>query len=66
MFKSTPAESLRITVNEPELDRRRKELMLRYYFKLKCHLLNPAYSSIVNRELETYFESGQYAEKPII
>ena len=40
--------------------------MLRYSFKLKCHLLNPVYSSIVNRELETYFESRQYAEKPII
>ena len=33
---------------------------------MKCHLFNPAYRNIVNRELETYFESRQCAEKPII
>ena len=65
-FKSTPVNSLRILTNEPELQLRRKEMMLRYYFKLKCHFLNPAYNSIVNQRLEMFFATRRYTEKPII
>ena len=40
--------------------------MLRYYFKLKCHLQNPAYSSLIDYRLELYFSSRQYTMKPVI
>ena len=62
-FKSTPVSSLRVLTNEPELQLRRKELMLRYFFKLKCHFINPAYSSIVNERLVMYFRSRQYTDQ---
>ena len=42
-FKSTPAMNL-IVANEPELQLKRKEMMLKYYFKLRWHILNPAYN----------------------
>ena len=65
-FKSTPIKNLNILCNEPELKLRRYDLMLRYYFKLKCHLQNPAYSSLIDDRLELYFNSRQYTMKPVI
>ena len=54
-FRSTLIENLHILTNEPALHYRREELLLRYYFKNKCYLLNAAYSCVVNRNLEDYF-----------
>ena len=31
--------------------------MCRYYYKNKCHILNPAYTWVVNQRLEMFFES---------
>lgn len=56
-FKSSPIKCLNILCNEPELSLRRMDLTLRYYFKTKCHLQNPAYSCIVNDPLELFFNS---------
>ena len=42
------------------------DLMLRYYFKLNCHLQNPAYSCLIDDRLELYFNSRQYTMKPVI
>lgn len=56
-FRSSPVSSLHVLCNEPPLSVRRVDLCLRYYFKSKCHLMNPAYSCVVNRRLELFFES---------
>ena len=52
-FKSTPAESLYVLINEQSLQDRRINLMCRYY-KNKCHILNPAYTCAVNQWLEMF------------
>ena len=65
-FKSTPTVNLQVLVNEPPLELRRQDLLLRYFYKLKCHLQNPAYSSIVNKRLEVFFRSRNYVTGPII
>ena len=54
-FKSTPVKSLAVLTNEADLNLRRNELLLRYYYKLKHHFVNPAYSSVVNQNLELFF-----------
>ena len=65
-FRSTPIENLHILTNETALHYRKTELLLRYYFKNKCYLLNPAYSCVVNRNLEDYFLSRSYNLLPIV
>lgn len=64
--KTTPIQNLSIICNEPCLDLRRQDLLLRHYFKMKCHLLNPAYSCMINDRLELYFNSRQYGSTPVI
>ena len=64
-FRSTPIENFYILTNEPALRYRRKELLLRYYFKNKCYLLNPAYSCVLTRNLEDYFLSRPINLTPI-
>ena len=56
-FRTTPINSLQVLCNEPHLSFRRMDLAVRYYFKNKAHIINPAYSSIVNTNLEMFFES---------
>ena len=64
-FRSTHTGSLYVIANEPPLRLRRQDLLLRYYYKLKCHITNPAYNQVVNRNLETYFQSRN-CYKPVI
>ena len=65
-FKSTPVENLYILCTEPSLADRRRDILCRYYYKLKCYINNPARSSIVNEELGLYFRSRNHIDKPII
>ena len=53
-FKTTSIANLQILVNEPPLEFRRQNLLLRYFYKLKYHLQNPAYSSVINTNLEVF------------
>ena len=46
-FKSTPVSSLQVITNQPPLDLRRLHLSLKYYLKLRSHISNPAFSSVV-------------------
>lgn len=65
-LKSTPIKNLNILCNEPSLELRRKDLLLRYFFKMKCNFLNPAYNCIVNNRLELFFNSRRNPSEPII
>lgn len=42
------------------------ELLLRYFYRLKCHLLNPAYSCVISQDLELFFRSRHHNTYPII
>lgn len=64
-FRSSPIVSLNVLLNEPTLNRRRQDLTLRYFYKLKCHFLNPAYSSVHNDRLSQLFTSHNY-NSPLI
>lgn len=65
-FKSTPIANLNVVLNEPTLKSRRKEMLLRYYYKLKCHFLNPAYPSVHNSCLLQLFRSHNSSAPVII
>ena len=65
-FKSTPVANLQILLNEPSLELRRQEMLLRYFFKLKSHLQNPAYPCIINSQLELFFRSRNYDTSPVV
>ena len=44
--------------NEPSLMLRRSELTLKYYFKIKCCLLNPAYECVLYDTLQRQLGVG--------
>ena len=52
-------------MHEPSLSDRRDDLMCRYFFRDKCHLLNPAYNCILNNNLQTFFTTTD-PEKQLI
>jgi ribonuclease HI len=54
-FKSTPCETLHVLTNEKPLDLRRKELSLRYYYKIRGHPGNPAFNRVVNLNMLSLF-----------
>jgi len=54
-FKSTPTDTLYILANEMPPDIRREYLSLRYYYKTRSSLDNPAYNHIVALGLRTLF-----------
>jgi len=54
-FKSTPTESLFILANEMPLDLRREYLSLKYYYKMRSYLDNPAHEHVVPLVLRTLF-----------
>ena len=56
-MKTTAICNLHVLCNECSLGKRRKELLLQYFFKSKCHIRNPAYNCVVNTNLETLFLS---------
>ena len=45
-FKSSPKESLYVESNEPPLELRRKDLLMRYGLKIKSHPENPTHNSL--------------------
>jgi ribonuclease HI len=47
-FKSTPIDSLHAATHETPLDLRREEAALRYYYKIRCYINNPAFTSVVD------------------
>ena len=49
---------MNILTNEPSLVLKRSELKLRYYFKMKCYLLNPAYECVLNDTLHRLLAVG--------
>ena len=59
-LKTTPIEALHILTNEPPFQFRREKLLLRIYFKFRFYLNNPAYSCIVNRQLEDCFTTRHF------
>jgi len=59
-FKSTPIQSLQILANEMPLQLRRDNLTLKYYYKIRSHLGNPAF----NHAIPTYC-SRLFQNKPI-
>ena len=64
-FRSTPVESLYILCSEPSLSDRRDDMLCRYYYKMKCHLNNPARSFIHSDALSLFFSSRNYKTTPI-
>lgn len=65
-FRSSPVESLYILMNEPSLSDRRTDLVCRYFFKCKSFITNPAYSSVVNTNLQLFFDSRTRKVNPVI
>jgi len=64
-FKSTPINRLYVLANEPTLEKRRAELTLRYFYKIKSHIMNPAYNSVINSDLRLFFNSRPHIKPPI-
>ena len=62
----TPIANLQILLNKPPLELRRQEFLLRYYFKLKSHIQNPAYASVVITRLQLYFDCRREGGAPVI
>ena len=56
-FRTTPIQSLHILANEPHPTHRRTMLLLRYFYKMKSHINNPAHSNIVKDNLKLFFSS---------
>ena len=46
-FKTTPIESLQVLCNEMSLENRRQHLTLKYYYKIRSQLHNPAFNAVV-------------------
>ena len=61
----TPVKKLDILCSEPEFNLRRFDLLMRYFFNLKCHFENPAYSCVIDKRLELCFRS-RCVTKPVI
>ena len=59
-FCSTPVDSLRTLTNEMSLEYRRNFLSLRYFYKIKGHIDNPASRSLSLHE-RTLFRNRQIA-----
>ena len=47
-FKTTPVSSMQIMNSEAPLELQRAELLMKYYYKPRCHLQNPAYGCVIN------------------
>ena len=56
-FKTTPIESLFVLANEMRPQDRRDLLALRYFYKIKGNIGNPAYSAIVTLQYLTLFKN---------
>lgn len=59
-FRSSPVSSLQVLVNERPLDLRRKLHTLKYYYKMKSLLKNPAYNqAIIANQRQLYMNKNQ-------
>ena len=56
-FKSTPVETLYILANEMNLENRRNYLALRYFYKIKSQLDNPANKFLIPIPYRTLFQN---------
>ena len=56
-FRSSPAESLRVLVNEMSLEDRRSYLVLRYYYRIRGTPSNPAFNMITDSTDELLFRN---------
>ena len=56
-FKSTPITSLNMLTNEP-YGQTEDRIIISYYFKMKCFLLNPAYECVLNDTLHRQLAVG--------
>jgi len=65
-FRTTPISSLQILANEPPMHFRRRELSLKYYFKLKSQITNPAFNYVINSNLQLFFESRPNSTPPFL
>ena len=61
-FKSTHVETLYVLANEMSLENRRKELSLRYSYKIKSQLDNPANKYLIPVLLRTLFQNKNIAQ----
>ena len=66
VFRTIVIETLHIFTNELPLHYKREELQPRTFFKYKWNFMNPAYNSIVNIYLETFFDTRHTTTLPII
>ena len=54
-FRSSPVESLYVEANEPPLQERRLELLMKYGLRIKCNRSNPAYDSVFNLQYKELY-----------
>jgi ribonuclease HI len=64
-FKSSPIECLHIITNEPPLELRRQEITLRYYYRMKSLIQNPAYESVHSWNVHLFFRSRPLCTPPL-
>ena len=55
MLKTSPIQSLQAITNEKPLALRRKELTMKYYFKMRTQLGNPVHTAAVTPRQELLF-----------
>ena len=58
-FKSTPVKSLNIIANETILEDRLQRLYVKYFYKMKSQLANPALEAMITRSSELLFQQKQ-------
>ena len=56
-FKTSPVTSLQVIAQEKSLELRREELTLKYYFKMRSHIKNPAHPFAVTAKQELLFQN---------
>ena len=57
LFKSTPIEALHVLANEMRPQHKRDYLALRYYYKIKSKINNPAHASVVTLPYRMLFKN---------
>ena len=65
-LKTTPVSSLQVMNSEAPLELRRAELLLKYYYKMKCHLQSPAFGCVINDNLYKFFNNRRIKSPAIV
>jgi hypothetical protein len=60
-FKSTPVETLHVLTNELPLNIRREQMTLKYYYKLRSQISNPAFNTCIPTKLLNVFRHKHVA-----